>query len=246
MSYMPPTSSKYAPVSLPVPLSPFEQKRAVPTHMDRQSVDWKAFGGNKKDAANMPSAPAVKTFTPIQPRNQLATYIDLAAPSINAEEEKWQQSAIRRRPVPSAAASAAATPKTYEDLFPTLGAKDVRPVTPVVKPSPDDLGKGQGQGLSMAERMRIKLAEEEEERQRQHEQSERERLVKEEEDRQTRMFGFMRAVNLSKKTQIFEDEDDIPMHEGGDAIETDVYGFRVGDDDSYLPTDAEEGEDETW
>ena len=238
MSYMPPTSSKYAPVSLPVPLSPFEQKRAVPTHMDRQSVDWKAFGGNKKDAANMPSAPAVKAFTPIQPRNQLATYIDLAAPSINAEEEKWQQSAIRRRPVPSA--SATATPKTYEDLFPTLGAKDIRPVTPPVKPSPSDLA----QGLSMAERMRIKLAEEEEERQRQHEQSERERLVKEEEDRQTRMFGFMRAVNLSKKRHIFEDEDDIPMHEGGDAIETDVYGFRVGDDDSYLP--AEEAEDETW
>lgn len=241
MAYRPPTSSKYG-APIPVagisigskPQPAFPGKSAPVT----KSEDWTAFGGKKKHTLPEVPKPVKEVEIDLNAgRNTLSNYVNLVTkdlpPIPSKNENKWGQSAIKRKPV---------TPppeKTFEEQFPSLGGGTVIPKNT----SSGNLSKSSSSGsLSMAERMKQKLIEEEEERKRKQAEEE-ERKKKEEEERISLTGGVGIFLNVSRNFTMREFED-TTEEENYNTLDYDVYGGAVNDSQDYNYENHEYEEEE--
>ncbi len=159
-------------------------------------VDWGAFGGKRHVVTTASHVPTVNKPILNPHRNTLEAYISQVVPNSETKEEKWTQSAIRKKKeeVPPEPVQ-----KTFEEDFPTLGGPSIPK-----SQSANSISSTKSGSLTMAERMKQKLAEENEERLRRELEEEKKRN----EERENMVDGFVIPqhinINLAKKLRAIE------------------------------------------
>lgn len=242
MAYRPPTTSKYAPPVSTTPLIPFDQapspfiQRKRDNRDGETSQDWSAFGGKRRNTEQLPplsSTPADASAAALNMiganRNSLSAYVLMATKDKKlTDNQKWEQSAIRRKPT-SDLPSICPKPNIHNhEMFPTLGGS-------TSPPSDTKKMEKSSSSVSLAERMKIRLQEEEAEKKRQEERAQAQARVREEEERRNRMLGVLTGTYIRSSAKLFEKldydlDDDVNPTED---LEYDAYGRRYNDDRDY-------------
>lgn len=233
MAYKPPSNSKYAPVVDTSPTSfPFTKRAgAAPNEIKNEKVDWGAFSGKRHIVSTTATTAQSSNKPPANMnRNTLDAYISQIVSSEVPEEEKWTQSAIRKKKVDTPPEP---VQKPFEEEFPTLGG----PTIPKNR-SMESISSTSGT-LTLAERMKQKLAEENEEQLRRKLEEERKRNEENAKANDGFLVGQHLTINLSKKLRAIEDDvhKDVEDHEYNnyehDEDDEDLHDIYYCDEDDH-------------
>lgn len=211
MSYRPPPPSSAAPSDPSGTPAAFSALPAEPV-----------YSPFSRKPRNEPSAPSVKAPLPMR-ANSLASYIQTATQHLPVQEEKWQQSALRKKPD----VAAAPVVKAFEEEYPSLSTpKSATKVSQVTKATQATQA---APPLSMVERMRQVVAKEEEEtlRRKEMEAKQKEEQEKERKEREYSQIGLVHTIRMTRgivDSAEYEEE-----NAELEDINRDAYGYTIGD-----------------